>query len=116
VPVLEQINGIIQFIEGLNMKVCTVYGNKQYSTKASAHKMMLITGSSVVAKLSIDYYSLVRYISTNTRYCLEQQLNSLNTHVKNLSSDQECTRAFNFLFSFSPSEYYSAWHLIMPAI
>jgi len=54
---LEQTNGIIQFIEGLNMKVCTVYGNKQYSTKASAHKMMLIPGSSVVAEFYTDYYN-----------------------------------------------------------
>jgi len=50
-------NGSIQFIEGLNMKVCAVQGNKQYSTKASAHKMMLKPGSSVVAELYTDYYN-----------------------------------------------------------
>jgi hypothetical protein len=48
-------NGSIQFIGGMNMKVCTVYGNKQYSTKASAHKVRLILGSSVAAELYTDY-------------------------------------------------------------
>ena len=67
------------------MKVWTVYGNKQYSTKASAHKMMLIPGNSVVALLYTYYYNWVWCTPTNTPYCSEQQLKSEYTCKKSFS-------------------------------
>ena len=98
-----------------------IWKSVQYMATSSTVQKPVLTKwcsylTAVVAELYTDYYNWVWYISTNTRYCSEQQLNSLNTHVKNPSPDQECTCGFNFIFAFSPSEYYSAWHLIMPSI
>ena len=39
--------------------LCNVYGNKQHSTEATAHKMMLILGSCTVAVFYIHYYNSV---------------------------------------------------------
>lgn len=46
-PLLEKTDGSKKFISGLNVKICTIYGNKQHSTvqKPVAHKVMLIPGT-----------------------------------------------------------------------